>query len=86
MGISVLEQKHMISTILFLADSGRCTRSELYRAVSANPRMPEKLDLLEEAGLIMQELSDGSQAVRISPTDLGTEVSATLSEIDGMMS
>ena len=86
MGISVLEQKHMISTILFLADSGGCTKSELYRAVSTNPRMPEKLDMLEEAGLITQEQSDGSRSVRISLTDLGTEVSAILSEIDVMMS
>ena len=86
MGATVLEEKHMISTMLFLADNGGCTKSELYRSVSSNPRMPEKLDMLEDAGLIMQEASEGSRAVRISLTDLGVMVSAMLAEVDRMMS
>lgn len=86
MGATVLEEKHMISTMLYLAGSDGCTKTELYRAVSTNPRMPEKLDILEQAGLIRQDCSDGSRAVNIRLTDLGNAVSAKLAEIDFLMS
>lgn len=85
-GARVLEEKHMISTLLFLSGNDGCNKSELYRAVSTNPRMPDKLDILERAGLIRQDSNDGSRAVNIRLTDLGNAVSAKLAEIDSLMS
>ena len=76
----------MISTLIYLSENEGCTKTELYRAVSSNPRMPEKLDILESNGLIRQETNDASRAVRISLTDLGRKVSGRLLEIDRLMS
>lgn len=81
----VLEERHMISTLLYLAKSGGCTKSELYRAVSTNPRMPEKLDLLESAGLITQTPSVDSRAVRICLTEAGAQVALALDRIDSLL-
>ena len=86
MGAVILEERHMVSTLLFLHGNSGCTKTELYRAVSSNPRMPEKLNLLESAGLLTQRSRDGSNAVRISLTDLGHEVASILAEIDELMS
>lgn len=86
MGATVLEQKHMIAALLYLAENDGCTKTELYGAVSSNPRMPEKLDALEEAGLITQDRSEGSRAVRLSLTDLGHSVATRLAEIEELMS
>ena len=86
MGAAVLEERHMISTILFLSEREGCTKSELYRAVSTNPRMPEKLDILEGAGLIRQQREESSRTTRVELTDLGKRVSAALAEIDSLMS
>ena len=85
-GAAVLEERHMISTMLFLAGSDGCTKTELYRAVSTNPRMPEKLDILEGAGLIRQQREESSRTTRVELTDLGKRVSAALAEIDSLMS
>ena len=86
MGAAILEEKHMVSTLLFLSENDRCTKTELYRAVSSNPRMPEKLDLLESAGLIRQVNAEGSNAVRLTLTETGRRVASMLSELDAMMS
>lgn len=85
-GIQVLEERHMVSVILFLKDNDGCMKTELYSSVSNNPRMPAKLDSLESAGLIRQEQSPESRAVRIHLTDLGREVASLLSELDSVMS
>lgn len=86
MGVTVLEAKHMISALLYIAGNDGCTKTELYGAVSSNPRMPEKLDELESSGLILQERSADSRTVRIRLTDTGRRVSARLAEIDDLMS
>lgn len=86
MGAEILEERHMIAILLHLRGSGECTKTELYGAVSSNPRMPEKLDILEDAGLIVQASNEGSRAVRLGLTDLGRDVAARLAEIDVMLS
>lgn len=85
-GATVLEQKHMVSILLFLMGNGASRKTEIYGAVSGNPRMPEKLDILESCGLVVQEHAGGSRAVVVGLTDLGREVGSRLSEIDAMIS
>lgn len=84
-GIRVLEARHMISIVLYLSENDGCIKTDLYRDVSNNPRMPSKLDELESSGLIVQEQSPDSNAVRLRLTDTGRRVSALLSEADGLM-
>ncbi len=73
-GIRVLEERHMVSIMLHLHDNDGCTKTDLYASVSSNPRMPQKLDLLEASGLIRQESIPDTRAVRIRLTDVGKRV------------
>ncbi len=84
-GILVLEGKHMISTMLYLLSNDGCIKTDIYRGVSNNPRMPEKLNLLEDAGLIRQESYPENRSVRIFLTDMGREVGNGLMSISGLM-
>ena len=47
--IKALEEKHILSTILFLGENGVTSKTTLYENVSKNPRMPDKLCELEKA-------------------------------------
>lgn len=84
--IRVLEEKHMLSALIYLAGNDGCTKTELYRAVSTNPRMPEKLSSLERAGLLTMDTDAGSNTTRIHLTETGRRVSECLIEADGIMS
>ena len=50
--IKALEEKHILSTILFLGENGVTSKTTLYENVSKNPRMPDKLCELEKVGLL----------------------------------
>lgn len=84
--IRVLEQKHMVSILLFLCGNDGSTKTALYDSVSTNPRMPEKLDALQSAGLVRMEQSPDSKAVRIYLTELGRSVAGMLQDADRRMS
>ena len=75
----------MISIMLYLLDNDGCIKTDLYRDVSNNPRMPSKLDDLETAGLVIQEPAPDSKAVRLHLSDLGRKVSSLLAEADRIM-
>lgn len=80
--VKLLEGKHMISTLLFIDGNDGCMKTDLYRAVSTNPRMPEKLDTLEAAGLLVQDSSGNANTVRLYITESGRKVAAMLRSID----
>lgn len=82
----VLEERHMVSALLYLSDHDGCTKTQLYNAVSSNPRMPEKLDRLAMAGLVLLESPEDSRVVRVSLTPVGREVCGKLADIDSAMS
>lgn len=81
-GIRVLEEKHMVSIILHLLEHDGCTKTDLYNGVSKNPRMPDKLDLLESAGLVRQVQRQDSPAVTLMLTDAGRGIAECLAEAD----
>lgn len=83
--IDVLEEKHAISTMIYLLDNDGCRKSDIYRDVSRNPRMPEKLDLLENRGLIVQSPIDERNSVNIHLTDMGKDVALALRDIAARM-
>lgn len=79
--IGVLEEKHAITTMIYLLDNDGCRKSDIYRDVSRNPRMPEKLDLLEGCGLIVQSPIDDRNSVNIHLTEMGKDVAVALKGI-----
>lgn len=79
--IDVLEEKHAISTMIYLLDNDGCRKTDIYRDVSRNPRMPEKLDMLENRGLIVQRPINDHNSVNIHLTDMGKDVAMALRNI-----
>lgn len=80
-----LEEKHMLSILLFLMDNDGCIKSQFYESISCGIRMPEKLDKLEDAGLIVQDYGGPYRSVRIRLTELWRGVCRELAVIDGML-
>lgn len=80
-----LEEKHMVSILLFLMDNDGCMKSQLYGSVSRGIRMPDKLDMLEDAGLIVQEENGPYRSVTLRLTELGRGVCKELVVIEGML-
>ena len=48
---TILEEKHMVSIIMYLTENDGCMKTDVYTDVARNSRMPEKLGMLEDAGL-----------------------------------
>lgn len=83
--VQVLEEKHAITVMIYLSLHDGCRKSDIYRDVSRNPRMPDKLDMLESNGLIVQEPLGDRNSVRISLTEIGRIVADSLREIETAM-
>ena len=85
-GAPLLEERHAISILLFLRDGGPSKKTDIYSKVSTNPRMPDKLDMLEGAGLIVQIQDASTRRVTVSLTPAGEEVASMLAEISRIVS
>lgn len=70
----VLQERHVLSIIAFLAENKVTTKGELYSEISRGNRMPDKLESLEREGLISMESSGGNNRAVISLTDKGQRV------------
>ncbi len=77
--ISVIEEKHMLSILLYLYRNGRTTKGEMYSNISNNPRMPLKLNILKDAGLVL--ISEGIPA-NIVLTDKGMAVASSIDRME----
>lgn len=80
---TILEEKHMVSIIMYLAENDGCMKTDVYTDVARNSRMPEKLGMLEDAGLIVMNKMSG--AVQIHITETGREVADQLRNIEGLI-
>ncbi len=81
-GASSLEGKHMISILIFLTSNGPSRKKDIYEAVSCNPRMPDKLNLLEEMGLLTQDIDPVTRSTIVALTDSGQRVGELLYTVD----
>lgn len=79
----VLEDRHAISILLFLAEHPDSKKTELYEHIPRNARTPSKIASLEDAGLITQTPFRAS--ILLDLTDAGREVADLLAEIDGII-
>ena len=77
--IRSLEGKHVLSTIMFLGEYGAAAKTTIYENVSKNPRMPDKLEDLERAGLVAIQ---GGYPSRVELTPKGREVYEFLLETE----
>lgn len=79
---SLLEEKHLISILLYLKREGLTRKIDLYNNVSFNPRMPEKIDRLESAGLLEQKTDGYSRSTLLELTEKGRKIAQMLEDID----
>ncbi len=77
-----LEEKHLISIMMFLSINGQCRKIDVYENVSTNPRIPEKLDRLEAMGLITQSRGSNQKSVIIALTEKGKVAAERIMELD----
>ncbi len=83
--VTIFEGRHMISALMYISTNDGCMKTDLYKAVSNNPRMPDKLDDLMEAGLLTQG-SGGANTVRLYLTDRGMRVAELFRNIEEELS
>ena len=76
----VLEERNMISFLLYLLDHDGCRKTDLYRYVNGCPRGSEKTAKLEASGLIELEVIH-EKAVFVHLTDKGRDVAERLAGI-----
>ncbi len=81
-GVIALEEKHMISVLMYLGANGPSRKIDIYEGVSSNPRMPDKLNHLEEMGLISQEMDMTTRSTIVSLTPAGEQVASLFVAID----
>lgn len=82
--IRVLEERHMITVMLYLLDHDGCRKTELYRDVARSPRFPEKLDLLQAHGLLEMEIIH-PKAIIVHLTDKGRAIAENLVRMQEIM-
>ena len=89
-GADVLESTRMVSMLLYLYENGESRRMEIYNAVGRNNRLPDKLDVLRDMGLldVLRDMGlvyyggDNPSRSTIGLTDLGVHVASKLRDID----
>lgn len=76
----------MISTLLYLYEHGPSRKMDIYENVSKNPRMPDKLEKLEEYGLVnIIPDTEGRATVIISLSDKGEKTAEILVQLHEMI-
>lgn len=81
-GVIAFEEKHMIATIMYLGANGPSRKIDIYEGVSSNPRMPDKLNHLEEIGLVTQEMDMVTRSTIVTLTPAGEQVASLFVAID----
>ena len=74
--LPVLEERHMMDILMYLYTHGRSKKTDVYKGICLNSRMPEKLIRLHHAGLIVIHAYEGSYNTRgdVELTDYGARV------------
>lgn len=82
-----LEDRHKITILIYLYKEGRKKKKEIYEVIPSNSRRAEKLNELEEQGLILQDKRKFENNVTyVELTELGKLVARKLYEIEMFMS
>lgn len=74
----LFEEKHVMHMLIFIGQHPQCMKTQIYDAVSHNPRMPEKLEKLEEAGLVLR--TDDEKCSRYGLSRMGARIAELIME------
>ena len=81
--VSMFENAQSIRSMIYIVENPGCLKTDLYRKVGRSVKMPEKLDRLEEAGLIVQK--EEVNRVLLFPTEKGRQIGAVFAQIDSIL-
>jgi hypothetical protein len=81
----VMSERNTAAIIIFLYMFGPQRRTEIYKAISTNPRMPKKLEILKEHGII--KATDGRWDAHgpIELSDAGTTMAKMLCQMERLV-
>ena len=78
----VFEERNTIPILYYLSEHGSCRKTDIYRNVTRNSRIPNLLDMMEGCRIIHQEKVGARDAeVIITITDAGRAVVNNLDSI-----
>ena len=78
----VFEERNTIPILYYLSEHGSCRKTDIYRDVTRNSRIPDLLDMMEGCRIIHQErVGVRDTEVIISITDAGRAVVNSLDSI-----
>ena len=83
--ISSLEEKHLMSMLMYLREKGPSRKTDIYDAVSTNPRMTLKVERLEAMGLISTEYNNALRSTVVTLTEEGRQVADHLAAVDSIL-
>ena len=83
--ISSLEEKHLMSMLMYLREKGPSRKTDIYDAVSTNPRMTLKVERLEAMGLISTEYNNALRSTVVTLTEEGRKVAEHLAAVDSIL-
>lgn len=55
--IDLIDNRHMMSVLLYLLENGQSNRTSIYNSISRNSNMPLKLERMVEMGLLTSAAS-----------------------------
>ncbi len=79
---SLLETSNTLDILLYIRDHPLCKKTDVYRNVSRNIRIPAKIDEMEGVGLILFGGVIGSRETHLSLTDRGVCFTNLLTEAE----
>ena len=82
---SLLETSNTLDILLYIRDHPLCKKTDVYRNVSRNIRIPAKIDEMEGMGLILFGGVIGSSATHLSLTDKGVRFVNLLAEAETIL-
>ena len=55
--IDLIDNRNMMSVLLYLLENGQCNRTSIYNSISRNSNMPQRLDRMVDLGLLTSSAS-----------------------------
>ena len=81
--LKAMDEKHMLSIILYIYSNKGVTKGMIYQNVGMSPRMNVKLDILKDLGLITIE---GAVTKHVALTEKGMRMAELISQMEDVLS
>ncbi len=72
----------MMTTLMYIQKNPGCMKTDVYDAVSRNPKMPEKFQVLQSMGLLEQRTMDSRGKTSLCLTEKGNRVASLLENLE----